>query len=187
MRGPCRCHYDDDDDDDDEESPKDAEGDRKPLANAESTAQDAFKRHDPITYQQMSVIEFAEIIVANSLREWPREYTGSLSRQRLSSQRDVSGQQQLVRITDQDGDPNYSLTDRDRLLGKETGRNRDEACFMCRRYDCKYHMTTYCCRDCGTPLCHKDRTNVNGRSRSCKDEHWHSLNSQIKCNGRKKA
>lgn len=146
----------------------------------------AFKRHDPITYQQMSVIEFAEIIVANSLREWPREYTGSLSRQRLSSQRGVSGQQQLVRITDQDGDPNYSLTDRDRLLGKETGRNRDEACFMCRRYDCKYHMTTYCCRDCGTPLCHKDRTNVNGRNRSCKDEHWHSLNSQIKCNGRKK-
>lgn len=143
----------------------------------------AFKRHDPDKYQNMSVTHFTEEVVAGTLRPWPRQYAGSLQRTRMQMQRILPGQKQLLRIEGKNGHGNYDVTDADKARGRQIGRNINQSCFMCRKYRAKPHMTTYCCKDCGTYLCHIDRFQEPGRNQSCKNEHWYSSDARIKCNG----
>lgn len=147
----------------------------------------AFKWKDSDTYQDMSVLDFVdEALMPGSLRTWSRNYAGSLSRQRPGAQQIRQGQRQLVRITDNDGSYNYEPTERDKARGRQTGRNRGKPCWVCKRYSSKYLTTTFCCKDCRTPICLRDRTGENGRTQSCRMEHWNSTLPEIHCDGVKK-
>ena len=148
-----------------------------------------FKRHDRSTWQNASTKEFVEHAVASArLRPWPRAVVhGPDARTRNQ----VPFRQRLVRIVNRDGEENHDVSANDSLGGRYTGRNRNNNCWMCRKYYRKYKPTTFCCHDCGTPICNVDRTGDTAadgsiRRQSCRWEHYNSNDPEIRCNGRVK-
>lgn len=146
----------------------------------------AFKWKDPENYQEMSPKEFCEHIVpAGTLRPWPRtNIRGPTAHTRQSEPLNT----QLIRIQGPNGDINHEVTAHDAALGRNVGRARNNSCWMCRKYYRKYKPTPFCCRQCGTPLCNKDRTgdiadDGSVRNQSCKHEHFHSPSPEIRCGG----
>jgi len=76
------------------------------------------------------------------------------------------GNNQYIRIKDEDGNPNYT-----------SGKPRTNSCFICRQYAKKRECTQWLCRDCGMPVCKIGR----GREQTCLDEHLCSINENIGC------
>jgi hypothetical protein len=92
----------------------------------------------------------------------------------------------FLRIVDRNGDPRKALTTAQTLVGKRTiGSSHQRTCFICRRYYLKkYRMTSFMCKNCGTPICRVDRrAEDNHRSMSCMEEHQTSPLVGIRCDG----
>ena len=78
----------------------------------------------------------------------------------------------LTRIRGDDGSINYPATNPNKY-----GKPRQQSCLVCRQYVSQYQNTQWMCKDCGMPLCQKDR----GRLESCVQEHMNSIHDCIKC------
>jgi hypothetical protein len=83
----------------------------------------------------------------------------------------------IERITSRDGRQNYAPSG-----GKQTGKNRQMTCFICRRYTNKGINTTWRCVRCKMPICQKPRNDPSsGRHLDCIEEHKQSTNRVLGC------
>ena len=127
----------------------------------------------PLQYRAVGVLEFADMVTKNlKRRDRPNENSSSAG---------------LVRITGGDSDsPHKALSPSLAVKGRTVGKARERSCYMCRKYSESPSFTAWECASCGTPLCAVDRTGNDGRAMSCKDEHDHSTETELRCNGHKK-
>lgn len=61
--------------------------------------------------------------------------------------------------------------------GRKIGAACNATCFICRKFlnadgMTVYRQTTWCCSICKMPICKEDRSNENGRSTTCLEEHF---------------
>jgi hypothetical protein len=95
----------------------------------------------------------------------------------------------LERISNNDGDTRYKLTDRQYNKGRNVGKSIQQNCFVCRKYlkrngDTLYNQTSFRCSLCKMPLCKKNRTDLStGRLTSCLKEHQESNCKVVGCFG----
>lgn len=92
----------------------------------------------------------------------------------------VVGDFKLVRITDDNGNCNKRVTEK-QSPKRSTGSARQKTCYCCKKYTRKHSYTSWKCPRCGTALCDnkwKDR-----QYSSCLAEHINSNEDAVKCNG----
>ncbi len=66
--------------------------------------------------------------------------------------------------------------------GEKRSKNRQQTCFMCRRWNANTINTTWRCKDCGMPLCKLSRSDNNiGREYDCHVEHKMSHIPELGC------
>ncbi len=97
----------------------------------------------------------------------------------------------LIRITSEKfGGKHRDATRKQVANGKRKGNAVTRNCFVCRMYlndngKPTYHTTTWWCKDCGMPLCKKDRSNGNNprRTSTCLEVHLNSEDEVLFCKG----
>jgi hypothetical protein len=112
-------------------------------------------------YQEMDILQFSDIICKKlKPRNWRLPHM-------------LKPGQPLERISHNDGDTQYKLTNRQYNKGCNVGKSIQQNCFVCQKYlksngDTLYNQASFRCSLCKMPLCKKDRTDLStGHLTSC--------------------
>jgi hypothetical protein len=125
------------------------------------------------------MIDFTDLI-SGGLRRWQYKLN------RRVPIGDSERLQQLVCITDYQGNKSREPTVTQASKGKTVGNPLTLNCFVCRRYlyngKQKQQTTSWWCKDCNMPICRADRS-IEGslRQHSCLKEHLTSNESVLGC------
>ena len=144
-----------------------------------------YRHHDIDTYQNMGVVSFSDKICAGLKQRSERE---------AKVKANGNG---LIRIRNSHGEMTKAIKGKASKTRNLQGSSVQGTCWICRLRSCtkggpqtrnrkrKYKYTSYCCKDCLTPLCN-ELNPKDGYELTCFDEHMNSTNVFIRCNGSKK-
>lgn len=128
---------------------------------------------EPFEYRNVGVLDFADMMSKDmKIRNRVNHSSPSVGLRRITGGETDSPHKTLSR----------GLAQKGRVFGK----GRERSCFMCRKYSDHPSFTLWECGHCRTALCSVDCTGVDGRTMSCKSEHDHSTEANLRCNGHRK-
>jgi hypothetical protein len=131
----------------------------------------------PSDYQEMDILQFSDIICKK------------LKPQNWRLPQRLKPGEALERISNNDGDTRYKLTNRQYNKGHNAGKCIQQNCFMCWKYlkrngNTLCNQTSFRCSLCKMLMCKKDRTDLcTGRLTSYLKEHQESNCKVVGCFG----